>query len=364
MNAKLTKVLALSTILAGITVPALVTWNGGQALQNIQSKFNQLKDAYKNAYNSITSYKTVLDEKNKTLADYKATHKQLVDELNTKNNSIKELQKKIDDLTNSGATSSAEVKRLEQELATMTTDRDNYKKQAESLQKEIDDATAQINDIEDKISQSENGEITGDDTTKEVGANASLHDKILALINRYGLSLKETAKANTAAASLDQDITLDDVKLLDKTTSVDDIKNGDANETLYLTYAWVTDKNGKQIDGLTDFLGSYKDIDNYRESPIKLYYAGEITPTNWVDKGARPTYPNFTKVYINNKTAFNKLKAHTTTTESEYNNGWIFDNSSPNRQVISNGKYKVALVLVSDSEWKTLTGQESDNGTK
>lgn len=321
------------TLIAGALTTGVMAWNGQANLNAVQDKFNTLKGWYTNAYNSITNYKEVIAEKNQQLDDFMKKDNALLQAIKDKNAEIARLTQQVKDLTSSGATDQATIDNLNKQIKELTSKKTELEQEKINLNQQIDTLRQQITDLEDQA-------ITEDQYN-------TIKSKIETLQN-------ELDKANKAAKTLDDNTSLDGLTGIDKVYSKDEI-SGSKDLLLYLTYTFVTDNNGKEVSGLIGLLESYHDIDNYRESPIKLYYIGESINGKWTPEGGRTEYPTGQKVYINNKNAFDKIKAHTS--EKTYNNNW---------QVVSDTKIynkatNTVLVLTNDDNWKTLTGQDTDN---
>lgn len=340
MNGKLTKIIATATVIGGMTIAPLVYWNGQSILDGVQTRFNDLQTAFRNATNSITNYKTVLAQKNATLEQYRTLHTQLNDELKAKDNTITELNAKIKELQDSGNTSSEQVKELQTQLDQANKDKKDLQEQVANLQGQIDEITEAIKDID-----------TGDDN--------SLTAKINQLLANYKLALEEIEKANTSAANLDTNTqyTVSQAEI-DKyktgATSVEDITKGDSSETLYLTYQLIekSNKTDGKVGELVNYLGAYKDVDAHRESPILLYHKYDLTKAI----SGKAYYI----VQMNNQTAYNSIKAHTSDwtvyTDNADHEFLLSKNATLNAKNIG-----IAIQLLNDTEWRNFTDLASDN---
>lgn len=341
MNGKLTKIIATAAVIGSMTIAPLVYWNGQSILDGVQARFNDLQTAFRNATNSITNYKTVLAQKNETLEQYRTLHTQLNDELKAKDNTITELNAKIKELQDSGNTSSEQVKELQTQLDQANKDKKDLQEQVANLQGQIDEITEAIKDID-----------TGDDN--------SLTAKINKLLANYKLALEEIGKANTAATNLDNNtqytVSQEEIdKYKTGATSVEDITKGDSSETLYLSYQLIEKSNTEgKVGELAEYLGNYKDVDAHRESPILLYHKYDLT----IATGGKAYYI----VQMNNQTAYNSIKAHSS--------DWtVYTDKADHEYLLSkdarlNGGTKnigIAIQLVDDTEWHNLTDLASDN---
>lgn len=342
MNGKLTKIIATATVIGGITITPLVYWNGQSILDGVQTRFNDLQIAFRNATNSITNYKTVLAQKNATLEQYRTLHAQLNDELKAKDTTISELNAKIKELQDSGNTSSEQVKELQTQLDQANKDKKDLQEQVANLQGQIDEITEAIKDID-----------TGDDN--------SLTAKINQLLANYKLALEEIEKANTSAANLDTNTqyTVSQAEI-DKyktgATSVEDITKGDSTEALYLTYQLIekSNKTDGKVSELVNYLGAYKDVDAHRESPILLYHKYDLTKAI----SGKAYYI----VQMNNQTAYNSIKAHTS--------DWAVYTKDDHEFLLSKdtrlnggtkGNMGIAIQLINDTDWNNSTDLASDN---
>lgn len=347
MNGKLTKIIATAAVIGGMTIAPLVYWNGQSILDGVQARFNDLQTAFRNATNSITNYKTVLAQKNETLEQYRTLHTQLNDELKAKDTTISELNAKIKELQDSGTTSSEQVKELQTQLEQANKDKKDLQEQVANLQGQIDGISEAIKDID-----------TGDDNNSD---DNSLTAKINKLLANYKLALEEIGKANTAATNLDTNTqyTVSQAEI-DKyktgATSVEDITKGDSTETLYLSYQLIEKSNTTEgkVGELAEYLGNYKDVDAHRESPILLYHKYDLTTVT----GGKAYYT----VNMNNQTAYNSIKAHSS--------DWtVYTDKADHEYLLSkdarlNGGTKnigIAIQLVDDTEWHNLTDLASDN---
>lgn len=339
MNGKLTKIIATATVISSMTIAPLVYWNGQSILDGVQARFNDLQTAFRNATNSITNYKTVLAQKNETLEQYRTLHTQLNDELKAKDTTISELNAKIKELQDSGTTSSEQVKELQTQLEQANKDKKDLQEQVANLQGQIDEITEAIKDID-----------TGDDN--------SLTAKINQLLANYKLALEEIEKANTSAANLDTNtqytVSQEEIdKYKTGATSVEDITKGDSSETLYLSYKLIEKSNTEgKVGELAEYLSNYKDVDAHRESPILLYHKYDLTKA--VNGKA------YYIVQMNNQTAYNSIKAHssdwTVYTDNADHEFLLSKNATLNAKNIG-----IAIQLLNDTEWRNFTDLASDN---
>lgn len=236
---------------------------------------------------------------------------------------------------------------IQTQLEQANKDKKDLQEQVANLQGQIDEISEAIKDID-----------TGDDNNPD---DNSLTAKINKLLANYKLALEEIGKANTAATNLDNNTqyTVSQAEI-DKyktgATSVEDITKGDSTETLYLTYQLIEKSNTTEgkVGELANYLSNYKDVDAHRESPILLYHKYDLTTAI----GGKAYYI----VYMNNQTAYNSIKAHSS--------DWAVATDKADHEYLINKDTRldggnknlgIAIQLINDTEWHNYTDLASDN---
>lgn len=318
------KILTGTAVVGGVTLAAagVLKWTGTDDLGAIKEQFNTLHGWYENALYNVGQYKEALAKANGFINDYKTKDDQLIDKVKEYESKIADLNKQIEQLQSQGGTDTETIKELQQ--------------QVKDLQAELDKAVS-----EDDYNQLE------------------------AEVARLQGELK---KANSEVASLRSYIDGEMAKTTATTDKVNaDDLTGQENLKLYLTYNFIDKETDRhEAKDLATLLGNYHDLDAYRESPIKLYYANK-SQYYFPEARENPSddasdYLDTNVVFMNNTNAFNKIATH---------DGWVdITNRNVNRHVVDGDKQiynrdkRTLISLVNDTKWKSVTGQETDNGTK
>lgn len=315
------KILTGTAVVGGVTLAAagVLKWTGTDDLGAIKEQFNTLHGWYENALYNVGQYKEALAKANGFINDYKTKDDQLIAKVKEYESKISDLNKQIKDLQSQGGTDTETIKTLQ--------------KQVTDLEAELDKAVSEddYNQLEAEVARLQ-GELKK--------ANSEVADLRSYIDDEMGKTTATTDRVNSA------DLT------------------GQENLKLYLTYNFI-DKSADRHEAkdLATVLGNYHDLDAYRESPIKLYYVNNQQLYNLPESRENPSddssdYLYTNAVFMNNINAFNKIATH---------DGWV---DVTNRKALDGDKQiynrnlKTIISLVNDTKWKSVTGQETDNGTK
>lgn len=310
---------AVTGALVGAVTVGTLTWAGndkllGEGATSVKSQFDQLHTWYDNALKNLGQYKLALDKANGYLTSYKEKDETLLAKIKEYESKIAELNATIEQLKQEGGSNSETIAQLRQQI-------EELEAAKSELQSQLDAANSDKSTLQKEVTRLE-GELT---------------------------------KANNDADTLQNHVN----EVMGNTTATNDLVNADdltgkENLKLYLTYTWV-DSTGDRHEAanLDAVLGGYNDLDAYRESPIKLYYAGN----QQMDIDGDYSYTNI--VFINNTNAFNKIAKHSSSWKDVTDTIQL-----DGEKKIYNKDLKTVISLVNNTKWKAATGLETDNGTK